>query len=51
MKGERLSLSAMGLGLFMIGQPWSRHLFAAGFLVALAGIAAFHLFSKSGKGP
>ena len=50
MDKERASLLAMGLGLLMIGQPWSRLLFAGGFAVALAGILAFNLFSGKGEG-
>ena len=39
---ERSALSAMGLGLLCIGQPWFHALFTAGFPVVLVGVIAYN---------
>jgi hypothetical protein len=40
---QRISLLAMALGLFLIVQPWSSALFAAGFPFTLAAIFAYNV--------
>jgi hypothetical protein len=40
---QRASLIGMALGLFMIVQPWSSLLFAAGFPFTLAAIAGYNM--------
>ncbi len=47
MKGERISLIAMGLGLIFIGQPFSHILFVLGFAITFAGIVAYNFFSRN----
>ena len=40
---QRATLICMALGLFMIVQPWSSLLFAAGFPFTLASIVAYNV--------
>ena len=51
MMAARLFLAAIGLGLVLIGQPWSHALFVLGFPLALVGLIAFNVAARLGQGP
>lgn len=43
LNAQRAALLGMALGLFMIVQPWSSSLFAAGFPFTLVSILAYNV--------
>ena len=43
---ERFSASVLGLGLFMLMQPWSMTLFSYSFTVVLTGVVLFSIAVK-----
>lgn len=43
MIAQRVFLGAIGLGLVLIGQPWSHALFVMGFPLAFLGLVAYNV--------
>jgi len=43
---ERGTIGLIGLGLFMLMQPWSLGVFGYGFPVLLAGVVGFSIAGK-----
>jgi hypothetical protein len=48
MIAEKVFLAAIGIGLVLIGQPWSHVLFVAGFPLTFLGLVAYNLVSWFG---
>ncbi len=50
MNTERACLLAMGFGLVLIGQPWSRMGFALGFPITFIAFVAYNIVTRKEKG-
>ena len=47
---ERTTMGLIGLGLFMLMQPWSIDVYSYAFTVLLAGVAGYSIAGKLPQG-